>query len=230
MLVRWLAASWYFDEAEVALYTMGISHHKNLEANRDRRDSAGRRGRMRGRLRVHVYRSHMPTLPSATTSAQVSETDFIDEEDSIFSEEGKLTGADTVARAYISAGLVDQAIPLFVQNLTDREHLLGPDHPDTLTARNNLASAYRDAGRLKQAINLHEQTSTDFERVLGPDHTHTLTSRNNLARAYQDAGRLEQAIDLFEQTLTDSERILGPNHPWTTLFRDNLARAREARN
>jgi len=225
MLVRWLAASWYFDEAEVALYTMGISHHKNLEANRDRRDSAGRRGRMRGRLRVHVYRSHMPTLPSATTSAQVSETDFIDEEDSIFSEEGKLTGADTVARAYISAGLVDQAIPLFVQNLTDREHLLGPDHPDTLTARNNLASAYRDAGKLEQAINLHEQALTDRKRILGPDHPDVFISRNNLALTYQDSGELEQAINLFEQNLADLERVLGPDHPDTLTARNNLASA-----
>ena len=211
MLVRWLAASWRFDEAEAAL-------------------------------------------------------------DTILSENEKLTGADTVARAYLSAGMLNQAIALFEHNLVDRERILGPDHPHTLASRNNLALAYQDAGELEQAINLFEQTLADRERVLGPDHPHTLTSRNNLARAYQDAGRLEkainlfkqtladserilgsdhphtltsrgnlarayqdageleQAINLFEQTLTDSERILGPNHPWTTLFRDNLARAREARN
>ncbi|WP_368858555.1 tetratricopeptide repeat protein, partial [Streptomyces griseoflavus] len=27
------------------------------------------------------------------------------------------------------------------QTLTDRERILGPDHPDTLTSRNNLARA-----------------------------------------------------------------------------------------
>ena len=169
MLVRWLAASWRFDEAEAAL-------------------------------------------------------------DTILSENEKLTGADTVARAYLSAGMLNQAIALFEHNLVDRERILGPDHPDTLTSRNNLARAYQDADRLEQAIDLFEQNLTDSERILGPNHPHTLISRDNLARAYQDAGRLEQAIDLFEQTLTDSERILGPNHPWTTLFRNNLARAKEARN
>ena len=169
MLVRWLAASWRFDEAEAAL-------------------------------------------------------------DTILSENDKLTGADTVARAYLSAGLLDQAITLFEKNLADSERILGPDHPDTLTFRNNLARAYLSAGMLEQAINLHEQNLVDIGRILGPSHPDILTARNNLARAYQDADRLEQAIDLFEQNLTDSEHVLGPNHPWTTLFRDNLALAREARN
>ena len=150
--------------------------------------------------------------------------------DTILLEEDKLTGTDTVAHAYLSAGLLDQAITLFERNLADRERTLGPNHPDTLTSRNNLAYAYQDAGRLEQAIPLYERNLADRERILGPDHPDTLTSRNNLARAYQDADRLEQAIDLFEQNLTDSEHVLGPNHPWTTLFRDNLARAREARN
>ena len=211
MLVRWLAASWRFDEAGAAL-------------------------------------------------------------DTILLEEDKLTGTDTVARAYLSAGLLDQAIILFVHNLTDYERILGPDHPDTLDSRNNLAYAYRSAGKLEQAIHLFEQTLADRERILGPDHPdtltsrnnlasaylsagkleqainlfeqnlanqlrvlgpnhpHTLTSRNNLAYAYLSAGKLEQAINLFEQNLANQLRVLGPNHPWTTLFRNNLARAREARN
>lgn len=169
MLVRWLAASWRFDEAEAAL-------------------------------------------------------------DTILSENDKLTGADTVARAYLSAGLLDQAITLFKKNLADSERILGPDHPGTLVSRNNLALAYQDAGKLEKAINLFKQTLADSERILGSDHPNTLTSRGNLASAYQDAGELEQAINLFEQTLTDRERILGPDHPNTLTSRDNLARAREAQN
>jgi len=164
MLVRWLAASWRFDEAEAAL-------------------------------------------------------------DTILSENDKLTGADTVARAYLSAGLLDQAITLFKKNLADSERILGPDHPGTLVSRNNLALAYQDAGKLEKAIDLFEQTLADFERILGPDHPHTLITRDNLALAYQDAGKLEKAINLFKQTLADSERILGSDHPHTLTSRGNLASA-----
>ena len=39
-----------------------------------------------------------------------------------------------------------QAIPVGEALLADRERVLGPDHPDTLTTRNNLADAYRDGG------------------------------------------------------------------------------------
>ena len=145
--------------------------------------------------------------------------------DTILSENDKLTGADTVARAYLSTGLLNQAIALFEQNLADRERILGPNHPDTLASRNNLASAYRSADRLEQATDLLEQNLTEALRILGPDHPHTLIIRDNLARAYRSAGRLEQAIDLLEQNLADSERILGPNRPHTPASRNNLARA-----
>ncbi len=67
--------------------------------------------------------------------------------------------------------------------LADRERVLGPDHPDTLTSRNNLANAYLSAGDLGRAIPMCEAALSDRERVLGPDHPDTLTSRDNLARA-----------------------------------------------
>ena len=82
-----------------------------------------------------------------------------------------------------TAGLLEQAIPLFERTLADSERVLGADHPDTLGSRNNLAGAYRAAGRLEQAIPLFERTLADSERVLGADHPDTLTSRNNLERA-----------------------------------------------
>ena len=145
--------------------------------------------------------------------------------DTIFLEEDRLTGTNTVARAYLSAGLLHQAIILFEQTLADSERILGPDHPGTLASRNNLASAYRSADRLEQATDLLEQNLTEALRILGPDHPHTLITRDNLARAYRSAGRLEQAIDLLEQNLADSERILGPNRPHTPASRNNLARA-----
>ena len=136
-----------------------------------------------------------------------------------------LTARNNLAGAYQTAGRLDEAIPLYEQNLEDRTRILGPHHPDTLTARNNLAYAYHDAGRLNEAIPLHEQNLEDRTRILGPHHPDTLNSRNNLAGAYQAAGRLDEAITLYEQTLTDRTRILGPRHPDTLISRDNLADA-----
>ncbi|MFI1826610.1 tetratricopeptide repeat protein, partial [Streptomyces sp. NPDC020412] len=76
-----------------------------------------------------------------------------------------------------------EAADLHQQTLTDRERILGPDHPHTLNSRNNLAIALNNLGRHQEAADLHQQTLTDYERILGPDHPHTLNSRNNLAAA-----------------------------------------------
>lgn len=78
-----------------------------------------------------------------------------------------------LAAAYQVAGRTAEAIPLVEATLTDRERLLGPDHPDTLMSRNNLAVVYRAAGRTAEAIRLLAATLTDSERVLGPDHPDT---------------------------------------------------------
>ena len=95
------------------------------------------------------------------------------------------------------AGRLDDAIPLFEQNLTDFIRILGPDRPDTFTSRSTLAGAYQAAGRLNDAIPLFEQNLEDRTRTLGPHHPHTLISRDNLASAYRAAGRIEDAEKLF---------------------------------
>jgi hypothetical protein len=66
-----------------------------------------------------------------------------------------------------------QAIQYGQELLADRERLLGPTHPGTLTSRNNLAFAYRAAGRLAEAIPLSERTLADREQVLGEAHPDT---------------------------------------------------------
>ena len=118
-----------------------------------------------------------------------------------------------------------QAIEYGQALVADSERVLGPTHPDTLSARSNLADACRAAGRWDDAIALHERTLADREQVLGKRHPDTLTSRSNLARAYRDAGRLDEAIPLYERTLADRERVLGPTHPSTLSARGNLADA-----
>ena len=49
------------------------------------------------------------------------------------------------------------------QTLEDRTHILGSDHPHTLTSRNNLAEAYRAAGRIEDADKLFETPSDSEE-------------------------------------------------------------------
>ena len=136
-----------------------------------------------------------------------------------------LNARNSLAAAYLAAGRVTDAIPLFEKTLPIFQRQLGPDHPDTLTAQNNLASAYQDAGRVAEAIQLYKLNVTERERLLGPDHTGTLNSRGNLAAAYLATGRAADAIPLLEQTLAGRQRVLGRDHPDTQTSLRNLATA-----
>ena len=136
-----------------------------------------------------------------------------------------LNSRNSLAAAYLAAGRVAEAIPLFEQILAVRQRMLGPGDSETLTSQNNLASAYQDAGRTAEAIRLYELNLEIRERLLGPDHPSTLNSRGNLAAAYRDGGRVDEAIPLLEQTLAAREQVLGPEDPDTQATRRKLATA-----
>jgi RNA polymerase sigma factor (sigma-70 family) len=136
-----------------------------------------------------------------------------------------LSSRNSLAAAYLAAGRVDEAIPLFEQILAVRQRMLDPDDSEILVSQNNLASAYQDAGRIAEAIRLYELNLEIRERLLGSDHPSTLNSRGNLAAAYRDEGQVGKAIPLLEQTLADRERVLGVDHPDTQATRRKLATA-----
>ena len=136
-----------------------------------------------------------------------------------------LASRNNLASAYLSAGRINEAIPLFEQNLADRERVLGADHPDTLTSRNDLAGAYWSAGRLEQAIDLFEQNLAEALSVLGPDHPHTRLfqkeSRKRLSRRRTIRGRRGPARPAVRSRrhghrspdlLTGSARVRSPLH------------------
>ena len=206
ILVRWLAASWLFDDAEAALSTITSAPEHIQGAN-----ILARTYKSAGRLTEAItLLEHI-----STDSMRVLGNDHA----------ATLTSRNNLAHTYLEMGRLTEAVALFEQVLTDRVRVLGKDHPDTLTSRNNLASAYRSAGRLTEAVALFEQVLTDRVRVLGKDHPNTLTSRNNIAYLFLELGRFAEATALFEQVLTDRTRVLGDNHPDTLASRSNLAYA-----
>ena len=252
MLVRWLAASWRFDEAEAALGTIS-SEQAALEGANDiarAYESAGRLTdaivlyeqtlddslRILGPDHLHALAFRNNLAGAYRGAGRFDESIRLYEQNR--DDSLRVLGADdphtlasrnNLAGAYESVGRLDEAIAMFEENLADRLRILGADHPDTFTSRSNLAGAYHAVGRLDEAITLFEEVLTDRVRILGPDHPDTLTSRNSLAYALQGAGRLDDAIALYEEVLADSTRVLGPNHPDTVLYRKNLEHAREER-
>ncbi|MFE2058670.1 tetratricopeptide repeat protein [Streptomyces sp. NPDC059446] len=131
--------------------------------------------------------------------------------------------ADTPVVSGERSEQTDEALAPAEQALAESERVLGPDHPDTLTARADLALSYGELGRHDEATLLQERVVADYERILGPDHPDTLTARAYLAFSYGELGRHDEATLLQERVVVDSERILGPDHPDTLTARTDLA-------
>ncbi|MFC0432141.1 tetratricopeptide repeat protein [Kutzneria buriramensis] len=75
----------------------------------------------------------------------------------------------SLAGAYLAAGDLDRAIPMYQRALDGQLRVLGGDDPDTLISYNNLGAAYEAAGDLERAIPLYRQTLDGRVRVLGKD-------------------------------------------------------------
>jgi tetratricopeptide (TPR) repeat protein len=129
--------------------------------------------------------------------------------------------ADRLDRELASAllGLTPYSVYLAAESMS----VVGPEHPDTLTAQANLAASYRQAGRTTDAITILEKVAADRVRILGPEHPDTLTAQANLAASYWQAGRTTDAITILETVAADRVRILGPEHPGTLTAQANLA-------
>ena len=137
----------------------------------------------------------------------------------------QLTAQEALARAYLAAGQVSEAVAGFRQVLAERERAQGPDHPMTTTARGELAAACQAAGQRKEALALFQRALADCERVHGAGHLDALAARASLAAAYLTASKPKQAIPLYQQTLAGRERLQGPDDADTVSASGDLAAA-----
>ncbi|WP_433350180.1 tetratricopeptide repeat protein [Micromonospora sp. CA-111912] len=115
------------------------------------------------------------------------------------------------------------AVAYFTDLHTDCLRVLGPDHPDTLTALHHVAQWRGEAGDPAGAVEAFAQVLADRLRVMGPDHPDTLFSRNNLAYWRGAAGDPAGAVEGLRQVLADRSRVLGPDHRHTLSTSSNLA-------
>ncbi|MEU7642099.1 tetratricopeptide repeat protein, partial [Streptomyces sp. NPDC039016] len=118
--------------------------------------------------------------------------------------------------------------------LSDRERVLGSDHPETLTTRADLAWWRGQAGDPRGAAAAYEQVVEDRLRVLGPEHPGTLAARADFAywqamagytvrparAGAQDACHVQlELVDDQEPSADAPIRIAlrlyaEPDHPW----------------
>jgi tetratricopeptide (TPR) repeat protein len=143
--------------------------------------------------------------------------------DALWTPDGGHPLLERAGLSLLAAGLHNPAITHWEHIISTAQRILGPDHPDTLSAEANLATSYWQAGRTGEAISIEEKVAAAAVRILGPEHPDTLTVQANLAASYQQAGRTGEAITMLEKLAAAAPRILGPEHPDTLSVQAYLA-------
>jgi hypothetical protein len=105
-----------------------------------------------------------------------------------------------------------------------RVRILGPEHPDTLTARENLAFWTGSAGDPAEARDQLAALLPIREQASGREHPDTLIVRASLARWTGEAGNAAEARDQSAALVRVAERVSGREHRLTQDARLNLAR------
>lgn len=95
--------------------------------------------------------------------------------------------------------------------LEGRQHLLGADHPDTLTTMARLADNLGEQGRWEEARALASTVVDRATNALGPDHAVALSARLTYTWVlYRTAPHEAEAA--AHQLVRDVDRVLGPDH------------------
>jgi TIR domain/Tetratricopeptide repeat len=125
---------------------------------------------------------------------------------------GRQLALDTVH--YLQARSDSASSHAFCEQVLDRwRTILGPDHPDTLTAAIRSSLALFQLGEAEPARALSEDTLRRCRRALGPDHMTTLVAAAALAQVLAVLEKVKTARALGEDTLQRCRRTLGPDHP-----------------
>jgi hypothetical protein len=121
------------------------------------------------------------------------------------------------------SGLAADALAYFDELAADAHRILGPDHPDTLSARFERGYWQGECGDFAGAVAAQEVLLADRLQVLGAEDPDTLGTQANVAYWRGHAGDPRRALAETERVLVNQLRILGPDHQLTLQTRHNCA-------
>jgi CHAT domain-containing protein/lipopolysaccharide biosynthesis regulator YciM len=120
--------------------------------------------------------------------------------------------AESLGRAYLTAGYYDSAEPVLRRALAIREKVLGPAHQGTAQVLVHLGNTYNRSGNFHQSGPQYRRSLAICEKVLGEEHTDTAAALHALGIFYTDMGKYEQADVLNRRALAIRERLFGTEH------------------
>jgi tetratricopeptide (TPR) repeat protein len=120
-------------------------------------------------------------------------------------------------------GKLEEARPLFEENLETCRRTLGNAHLETMTNMNNFGSLLQQLGELEHARKLFEESLQGLREKMGSSHPFILILTGNVAEILRAQGKLGEARALHEQSVEGQRKTIGSNHPDTLRSMWNLA-------
>ncbi len=129
----------------------------------------------------------------------------------------------TLGRTYEAVGVYEKSIAELEQSLDIQQHILGPDHPDTLKTLNSLSAVFIRIGKYADAEKVLLDAIERQKRVLGAEHPDTIISMHNLGVVYYYQGKHSESEIVARETLEIRKRVLDKDHPDIIGSLENLA-------
>ncbi len=129
----------------------------------------------------------------------------------------------TIGVTYTELGLFAAAESLLKRARVDHEHLLGPDHPQSLRSAAELGDLYLKQDRHQDAAEIYRDLVERHRRVHGPAHALTLAAMNQLGITLEDLNRYADAETLLVRCWEFAQESLDPDSPTYLTYASNLA-------
>lgn len=98
-------------------------------------------------------------------------------------------------------GHYGEAEKLLRETLDLQRHVLGGDHPNTLTTMNGLADVLNKETKYDEAEKVQQETRDIQRRVMGPEHPETAISTYNLGCIALHKGKRVEALRLLREAI-----------------------------
>ncbi|HKV08322.1 MAG TPA: serine/threonine-protein kinase [Thermoanaerobaculia bacterium] len=127
--------------------------------------------------------------------------------------------------ALTELGRLDEAEPLLLRALADREKVLGPGHVDVGESLMALGHLWNQRNRPGRALPYFERALAIYEES-SPGTFQAALARYNLGDALRSLRRFEEALMHLERSLQEFETIFGPDHGYTLVPLSGIGEAR----
>ncbi|KAE9370158.1 TPR-like protein [Stipitochalara longipes BDJ] len=108
-----------------------------------------------------------------------------------------------------------EAEEIYLQSLSIRTRIHGPNHQETLENMLSIGEVHRDLKQYEEAEKALREVLAIRTRVLGPEHRDTVSVMQSIGVIYRDMKKFDSALNIFREILEIRKRTLGPTHEQT---------------